>query len=81
MKQATSEVSASVIVVTAVALLTAVFFSIIWPMIRQNIFEDANCANAICDTGLITTGAHSGQTYCYNPADESKEFFYCSYRG
>jgi hypothetical protein len=81
MKQATSEVSASVIVVTAVALLTAVFFSVIWPMLRQSMFEDSNCANAICDKGYIPNGKHKGQTYCYNPYDKKKDIFYCPFKG
>ena len=51
MNQATSEASASVIVVTAVAMLTAVFFTIIWPIVKQSMMEDSNCANAVCDTG------------------------------
>lgn len=81
MKQATSEVSASVIVVTAVAMLTAVFFTVIWPIVRQNMFEDSNCSNAVCDTGYISSGKYKGQAYCYNPYDKKKEVFYCPYRG
>ncbi len=81
MKQATSEVSASVIVVTAVAMLTAVFFSVIWPMIRTSMFESSNCSNAVCDKGFVTGGKHAGQAPCYNPDDSRKEVFYCPYRG
>ena len=81
MKQATSEASISVIVVTAVAMLTAVFFTVIWPMVKQSMMEDSNCANAICDTGYIVTGKNKGQAYCYDPRDSKKEIFYCPFRG
>ena len=82
MKQATSEASISVIVVTAVAMLTAVFFTIIWPSIRGNMTKSSNCSNAVCDVGYIKeSGEHYGQTYCYDPYDDSKETFYCPYRG
>ncbi len=82
MKDATSEVSASVIVISAVAVLTVVFFMVIWPAIKQGFKEDANCANAVCDSGYIPQGeADEGQAYCYNPQDDSKEIFTCPYRG
>lgn len=81
MNQATSEASASVIVVTAVAMLTAVFFTIIWPIVKQSMMEDSNCANAVCDTGYIKDGNHKGQAYCYNPHDKKKQIFYCPFRG
>ena len=81
MKQATSEVSASVIVVTAVALLAAVFFTIIWPVVKKSMLEDSHCSNAICDTGYIKSGQHKGQAYCYKPGDAKKKVFYCPFRG
>ena len=81
MKQATSEASTSVIVVTAVAMLTAVFFTVIWPSIKGSMTKSSNCSNAVCDVGYIKSGDHYGQAYCYDPYDESKETFYCPYRG
>lgn len=83
MRQATSEASISVIVVTAVAMLTAVFFTIIWPNLKANMQKSSSCSNAVCDVGFINTpGAdHHGQTYCYDPYDDSREIFYCPYRG
>ena len=89
MKQATGDISASVLVVTAVALLTALFFSVIWPTIKYSFLEDSNCANAVCDIGFVTSGDHEGQAMCYNPPPRddaakkhyTKEIFYCPYRG
>lgn len=83
MKNATSEASISVIVVTAVAMLTAVFFTIIWPNLKGSMQKNSSCSNAVCDVGYIKSKSHEhyGQTYCYDPDDESKEIFYCPYRG
>ncbi len=83
MKQATSEVSTSVIVVTAVAMLTAVFFTIIWPNVKSGMVKNSSCSNAVCDVGYIGDTSHPnyGQTYCYDPYDADKDIFYCPYRG
>ena len=81
MKQATGELNATVIIFSAVALLTAVFFMIVWPLVKDGFYESASCANAVCDNGYLPNGAHEGMTTCYNPQDDTKEFFYCPYRG
>ena len=83
MKQATGELNATVIIFSAVALLTAVFFMIVWPLVKEGFYESASCSNAVCDVGYINNpgGEHHGQAYCYAPDDPSKEIFYCPYRG
>ena len=77
MKEATGEFTGSVIVVSAVALLTAFFFMFIWPMIKNSMFEDATCANAACDIGYNS----NGMTWCINPNDSTVEPFECPFRG
>lgn len=83
MKNATSEASISVIVVTAVAMLTAVFFTIIWPNLKIRMEKNSSCSNAVCDIGYIKSTGHEhyGQAMCYDPYDEKKEIFYCPYKG
>ena len=83
MKQATSDASLSVIVIAAVAMLTAVFFTMIWPMLKDNMYDNSNCSNAVCDIGYIPDAgnAHYGQAMCYNPYDDAREIFYCPFRG
>lgn len=49
MKEATGELNITVIVVIIVALLSFFFFSIIWPNIRTNFRNSANCDDAICE--------------------------------
>lgn len=82
MKQATGELNSTVIIFSAVALLTAVFFMIVWPIVKAGFYESASCSNAVCDNGYLPSGhQHEGMTKCYNPQDDSKEYFYCPYRG
>lgn len=78
MKQAMGDLNGTVIVLAAVALLSAVFFSIIWPMVKQGLKDDARCADAVCDAGY-TQG--SGMVDCYMPDSDSKTIFECPYRG
>lgn len=83
MREATGELNMTVIVFAAVALLTALFFFIVWPMIKQGLREDEFCANAICDPGFN----EAGKTYCRNPEigtsklTSGKDVFECPYRG
>ncbi len=77
MKQATGDLNTTVIVLAAVAMLSAVFFMVIWPSVRQGMKEDANCSNAVCDVGYN----QNGMANCYNPQDSSKNVFECPFRG
>ena len=48
MKEATGELNMTVVIVIAVAILAAFFYTIIWPLIRNNYNTNANCSKAIC---------------------------------
>lgn len=77
MKNAIGELNGSVITVMAVASLTVLFFTFIWPMLKENLKKDANCADAICDVGYNS----NYMVDCYDPDDSSKQFFECPFRG
>ena len=77
MKEATGELAGSVIVVAAVAVLTAFFFLIIWPMVKSGLEDRATCVNAICDKGA---NEHH-MAYCYSPADSTKTIYECPFKG
>jgi len=81
MKNAIEELNGSVITVVAVASLTVLFFTFVWPLLRENLKTDAKCASAICDDGYIKSGKNEGMAYCYNPKDNKKEVFVCPFRG
>ena len=80
MKEATGELNSTVIVVVAVGLLAAFFFSVIWPSVKGNFEKNADCANAVCDVG-INASNNNVLVECYAPKDTKKEIFTCPYRG
>jgi hypothetical protein len=79
MKQAIGELNGTLMVVIAIAALAAIFFTVIWPMIRTNMQNDATCSDAVCDIG-VSVGEHNGMVFCHNPNDKDK-VIYCPYRG
>lgn len=48
MKEATGELNATVVVVVAIAGLSAFFFTIIWPQMQNNNIKNTKCGVAIC---------------------------------
>lgn len=80
MKEALGELNGTIIVVIAVGLLTAFFFTVLWPNIKENFLHQADCANAVCDVGIISKSDRMVE--CHDPKDASmKNIFKCPYRG
>jgi hypothetical protein len=77
MKNAIGELNGSVITVMAVASLTVLFFTFVWPFLKQNLKKDSYCSKAICDTGFNS----NWMVDCYNPDDVTQTYFECPYRG
>lgn len=67
MKEASGELNMAVIVVIIVAMLSFLFFSIIWPRIRTNFANNTKCNEAIC--GVDQSGnkvqPNNGLIECY----------------
>ena len=80
MKEATAELNGTLIVVIAIAALSAFFFTIIWPMVRQNLKDQAGCSTAICGRGIELSGVNKGMVFCHAP-NNKKDVIYCPYRG
>lgn len=76
MRDATGELNMTVIVFAAVALLTALFFFIVWPMIKEGLRKDESCSSAICEHGYND----NNMAWCYNQNDPANKFE-CPYRG
>ncbi len=76
MKEATSELNSTLVVVMAIAALAAIFFTIIWPMLRSDLKDSAKCSNAVCDKGVDK----DGMVFCRAPRNE-QDIIYCPYRG
>ena len=73
MKEATGELNSSVLVFTAVALLAAFFFMVIWPNIKGGFQHRSTCANAVCESGINS----NYMVYCINPDDKASGTFEC----
>ena len=76
MKQATGELNGTLMVVIAIAALAAIFFTVIWPMIRTGLQDSAKCSNAVCDVGVN----NGGMLDCYSPKNKNDKIE-CPYRG
>ena len=48
MKEASGELNMTVVVVIAVASLAAFFYTVLWPLIKENYDSNSACARAIC---------------------------------
>jgi hypothetical protein len=57
-------------------MLSALFFTIVWPNVKDGLTTDATCADAICDIGYND----NLMAYCYSKNDKSK-VFECPFRG
>ncbi len=78
MKEATGELNLSVVVVVAVALLSAFFFSYVWPMLRNNFDKNSKCSAAICES--CKTGHNCKTVQCYIKGKKDLKFS-CPYKG
>ena len=73
MKEATSELNLTVIVVISVAGLAAFFYLTLWPMIQNNVNSYTKCSVAICENHKNPDGSVNCK---YNGAD-----FKCAWKG
>ena len=76
MKETTSELNATVVVVLAIAVLIAFFYYTLWPMIKGNVEKNSQCSKAICET---KDDDDDGMVRCH--AKNSSEEFLCVYKG
>jgi hypothetical protein len=85
MKQATGDLNSTVIVVIAVAILAAFFFSYLWPIIKNNFDRNSKCSAAVCGyrcnagSELIKddTVTNGSINCCYNKTLD----IVCAYKG
>ena len=80
MKKATGELSATVVVLTAIGVLMAFFFYTMWPLMKSSIDASSQCNKAICET------CESGDceyVTCYPKGQygNSSKSFKCVYKG
>lgn len=80
MKEATGELNSTVVVVMAVAMLMAFFYTVIWPILKGNMDANSKCGKAWCDKCASPDGVCSTVTCHYKDGDESKEII-CPWKG
>jgi len=77
MKESTSELNATVIVVLAIAVLIAFFYYTIWPILKDNFERNSQCSKAICETKDTD---NDGMVTCHSKNDNTKTFE-CVFKG
>lgn len=79
MKEATGELNMTVFVVIVVAALVAFFYTIIWPLIRNNLASTTKCSDAICES----TPNSDGLVNCYyqDKKGNKSTSFTCVWKG
>lgn len=80
MKETTSELNLTIVVVMAVAALMAFFYTLIWPMLRNNISANTKCAAAVCEKCDTSANPNGCATVTCWYKDKTKPFE-CVWKG
>lgn len=73
MKDATGELSMTAVAVVAIAAISVVFSTLIWPTIKSNITRSTYCSQAFNCNGGDTSDAGGMQTCQYCKNDDCSE--------
>ena len=63
MKEATGELNMTVVVVIAVGILAAFFYTTIWPNIKNTYVASSKCNDAVCDPRSVVDGMATCRYY------------------
>ena len=81
MKEATGELNSTVIVVISVGILSAFFFTVLWPMIHNNFKKNVDCDKAICNCSKEVRNTKN-QCKCQVKDDDGNVIeLWCDYKG
>ena len=83
MKEATGELNTTVIVVISVAILSAFFFGVLWPILKGNFDRQTGCKAAICNCNEENRVVENGIEYCKCTIKKNKRIveIKCAYKG
>ena len=92
MKEATAELNATVMIIAAIAGLSVLFFSAIWPIVRESAKANNKCSDAICKGNPNADGMveceytpYKINVHAASPGDRvvycTKETINCPYKG
>lgn len=79
MKEATGNLNATMVVVVAIGVLSAFFFSVLWPMIKKNNDQVFQCSQAICPISISINELVDGRVYC--EVKNGGNSILCPYKG
>ena len=80
MKEATGELNTTVVVVISVAILSAFFFGVLWPILKGNFERQTGCKAAICNCNEENRVVENEIEYC-KCTTKSGDEIKCAYRG
>lgn len=80
MKEASGELNLTVVVVMAVAALMAFFYTLIWPIIKNNMEANTKCAAAVCEKCDTSANPNGCATVTCWYKDKTKPFK-CVWKG
>ena len=69
MKEATGELNMTVVTVLAIGAIATIFYTLVWHLIKSNITNKTNCANAVCGTCGATEPGVASCTYIDDSGD------------
>ena len=79
MKAATGELNMTVIIILAVAIMSAFFYTVIWPLIKDNQNAIIRCREAICaDANTVDS---NGRVCCSLEGEASNCDLRCTWKG
>lgn len=82
MKQAAGELNMTVVIVIAVGILAAFFYTIIWPLISDNFNRNSKCSAAICICNRDDNKCVMADCYLVDSSGNKKgETFQCPWKG
>ena len=79
MKKATGELNLSVVVLVSIGILSAFFFTILWPMIKSSMIANSKCRDAICDKRTVQDGLATCRYY--KDGKQQGDSFKCVWKG
>lgn len=80
MKEATGELNMTVVIVMAVGILSAFFFTVLWPNLQGQFIANSNCRKAVCDNKPDSNGMVTCKFYDEKGIQKGSDFK-CIWKG
>lgn len=80
MKEATGELNATLVVVITIGILSTFFFTVIWPVLKNNLHSNTKCSDAVCEP--CNDGVSCKEVKCtYKDKKGNEHSIMCTYKG